>query len=308
MAPRGRTREKSAGAETKNGTTSSYGTRASKRKAEDPLEEVEQESDSQPTKRAVRSTSKKVAPQSPVLKKRKTSSRAPPPQQQISSHSSTEDASPLSTEPTPAPMPEIAIEGPQEESGEQSSAPSPVKAWSEPPVLDGSLLPTPIPHSPRNNLRGRGGFRGRGRGRGFKAASGRATPVPSQPAEGITKTGRGGGRGRVKKHPTARLCAVNWRKEELRNAYKTIAAFLQQDILPLIAEKSLAKSKDDAAYYKSLPEYAEVMTNLDTRLAERKKEIDTLEKLDLDLYQRKIEYDAYYENHVYKVRKHRSSL
>ncbi len=310
MAPTTRHGSADAGAlENHNNNSSTYGTRSSKRKAAEYAED-EQLSDGSPVKKFATAPSRKSETTSPA-NKRKTPARLAQPK---SSQSSSQEEPNSSISSTPAAIPAIAVEGPNETSEEHSSASSPKPAWIEPPDLP-VPLPSSVPSSPggdsqvrggstRGGRGGRGGKFGRG-SRGGKAApaakggsSGRATPAVA--INGVVKTGRGGGRGRVKKFPSARLAAVQMRKDELKGAFKVIAQ-LQRAALGIVAERSVEKAKEDANYHKSQPEYQKVMGGLRRYLDQRHEELRCRERLDEDLAERQLKYSQDQENMIYKV-------
>jgi hypothetical protein len=283
---------------------STYGTRASKRKAVDISEDQSLNGET-PTKTtsSVIPKKQKVSESKPTpVKKRTAGHRSKP--SKFSSSTTPEDTQ-SSVSPDPEPAPEISLDDPSGTSSENPSRdPSPKKAWVEPEPIETELPPS-IPSSPK-----KGGFRGRGSGRGGRGgrsgrggrppkgdASGRATPAPSN---GIVRSGRGGGRGRAKKQTSPRLKAYSKRKDDLRQLYRNIA---QQHRLALavVAEKSISKATEDPNFHKDQPEYSNVMTALDKRRDEVILESLEKENLQLGVADREHKANIYIAQNIFDV-------
>jgi len=271
-----------------------YGTRSSKRKLTDVNDG--DAANSQTTGKVTSPMSSKKPKLEPKLSASKK--RIDPPRQKASqlSQSSTPEDIESSISPSPEPGDPTMLDGPDESSDEETSRdPSPKKGWAEPDDIDAlPLPPMSIPASPRGGFRGRGSGRGRGSrggrwGRPRGNLSGRATPAP---ANGIVKFGRGGGRGRVKKHASSTLRAIERRKDELKQLFRSIAQ-QQKVALLVVAEKSLAMAAGDPQYEKNQPEYGIVMTSLDLRRDAVIREHRVKEQFELEATKRKYRANVY---------------
>jgi hypothetical protein len=260
-------------------TSSTYGTRSSKRKSGD----ISTNGDSQNTSSSPSQKSAEASePKLPAAKKRRSSSNSI--QQLVKTPESTtpvEDGSqsPILTE-IPE-LPELTVDSPSGSSAADEAA-SPAKSvgWDESLVIaDESVAPdviAPVTRG-RGGYRGRGGRGGRGRGgrggrgrgrgrggRGASALSGHNTPnvasTPISKGRGGVR-GRGRGRGRARNIAPPAIRSLYDRKQELKNQYLAIAQ-IQRVALSVLSEKSLTRLTNDPRYHENHPEYDKVQNRL----------------------------------------------
>ncbi|KAE8446670.1 hypothetical protein EG329_011713 [Mollisiaceae sp. DMI_Dod_QoI] len=191
-----------------------------------------------------------------------------------------------------------ATSSPAETNGDEENLASETPAtWDEVQVAEANGEETPestsaLPVSSRG--RGRGGWRGK-RGRGGVKTKAKVAPKKIVAAP----KGRGRGRGgRRKASVNPRIDALNVRAAELKSQYSALAR-LQKNALELLSEKSLKMVKEDPTYHESLPEYDEVTAALDQLLEKRLRVIQNEEMFRTDLQQRTLEYNKHmaHDNH-----------
>jgi hypothetical protein len=249
-------------------TSSSYGTRLSKRKAGDISTNGASSS-----QKLSSSPSQKLAevsePKPPPSKKRRSSSNSI--QHPVKTPDPITPAELESQTPVLPEIPEVTIDAPSGSSVDDVVSPPKSVGWEEPTVVDDEPV---IPQVSAPPTRGRGGYRGRGGrgrgrgrgrgGRGASALSGRSTPqVASTPiAKGRGgMRGRGRGRGRARNVAAPQFRALYDRRADLKNQYRALAT-LQRVALSVIADKSVARLEADPKYHESLPEYEIIQNRL----------------------------------------------
>jgi hypothetical protein len=285
-------------------TSSSYGTRSSKRKAGDISTNgasTSQKVSSSPSSKSAEASEPKLPPS----KKRRSSSNSI--QQPVKTPEPTTPEEPEpQTPPVLSEIPEVTVDAPSGSSADEAASASPQKpvGWEEPPVLDDEPV---IPQVVAPVTRGRGGFRGRGGrgrgrgrgrgGRGASALSGRSTPQVASTPVGRGRggmRGRGRGRGRARNIAAPQFRALYDRRADLKNQYRALAT-IQKVALSVIADKSLARLESDPKYHESLPQYEMIQNtlkeNYEQHLLNLKHDYDRK----LGLLERQQDYDAKYQ-------------
>ncbi len=290
-------------------TSSSYGTRSSKRKAGDISTNGSssgQKFSSSPSQKS----SEASEPKPPPFKKRRSSSNSI--QQLVKTPDPITPADLESPTPVLPEIPEVTVDAPSGSSDDDAASPQKSVGWEETPVVDDEPIIPQVSAPPtrgRGGYRGRGGrgrSRGRGRGRGGRGASalsGHSTPqVASTPIAkgrgGIR--GRGRGRGRARNIAAPQFRALYDRRADLKNQYRALAT-LQRVALSAISEKSLARLEGEPKYHETLPEHEKIQNrlkeNYERHLVNLQVEHDRKQAF---LYQKRDEEEDY-ENHKLMV-------
>lgn len=286
-------------------TSSSYGTRSSKRKAGDISTNgasASQKVSSSPSSKSAEASE----PKPPASKKRRSSSNSI--QQPVKTPEPTTPEEPEpQTPPVLSEIPEVAVDAPSGSSADEAASASPQKSvgWEEPPVLhDEPVIPqvvAPVTRG-RGGFRGRGGRgRGRGRGRGGRGASalsGRSTPQVASTPVGKGRggmRGRGRGRGRARNIAAPQFRALYDRRADLKNQYRALAT-IQKVALSVIADKSLARLESDPKYHQSLPQYEMIQNTLKENYEQHLLNLKEDHDRQLALLEQQQDYDAKYQD------------
>jgi hypothetical protein len=292
--------------ETKTSTTSSsYGTRSSKRKAPEISTNgtsAGQKVSSSPSSKSAEASE----PKPPPSKKRRSSSNSIQQPVKTPEPTTPEDPEPQ-TPPVLSEIPEVTVDAPSGSSADEAASASPQKSvgWEEPPVLDDELV---IPQVVAPVTRGRGGFRGRGGrgrgrgrgrgGRGASALSGRSTPQVASTPVGKGRggmRGRGRGRGRARNIAAPQFRALYDRRADLKNQYRALAT-LQKAALSVIADKSLARLESDPKYHENLPQYEEIQNTLKENYKQHLLNLKSDHDRKVELLKRQQAADVHYQN------------